>query len=96
MTMTSESTMAAGSGASKPSVRVSTGVEGLDIVLSGGLPAGRIHLLEGSPGTGKTTLALHFLLKGISLGETGLYITLSETEEELRASAATHGWPWMA
>ncbi len=85
--------MLAGSTASaKISPRSSTGVKGLDIILSGGLPSGRLYLLEGSPGTGKTTLALHFLLEGMSVDETGLYITLSETEEELRASAATHGW----
>ena len=74
----------------KPMSRSSTGVEGLDIILSGGLPSGRLYLLEGSPGTGKTTLALHFLLQGMLVDEAGLYITLSETEEELRASATTH------
>lgn len=77
----------------KSETRSSTGVEGLDIILSGGLPTGRLYLLEGTPGTGKTTLALHFLRAGMSIGEMGIYITLSETEEELRASAATHGWP---
>ena len=71
---------------------VSTGIEGLDTVLGGGLPMNRIYLLEGSPGTGKTTLSLQYLLEGAKLGEKGLYITLSETDEELRASAATHGW----
>ena len=76
----------------KTDTRSSTGVEGLDLILSGGLPTGRLYLLEGTPGTGKTTLALQFLLEGMSVGEMGLYITLSETEEELRASAATHGW----
>ena len=70
----------------------STGIEGLDIILDGGLSAYRLYLLEGSPGTGKTTLSLQFLLDGASRGEKGLYVTLSETEEELRASAATHGW----
>ena len=79
-------------GSAKPTSRSSTGVEGLDIILSGGLPSGRLYLLEGAPGTGKTTLALHLLLEGMSVDEPGLYITLSETEEELRASAATHGW----
>ena len=70
----------------------STGVEGLDIILGGGLPANRLYLLEGNPGTGKTTLSLQFLLDGAANGEKGLYVTLSETDEELRASAWTHGW----
>lgn len=69
-----------------------TGVPGLDDILLGGLAAGRIFLLEGSPGTGKTTMALSFLLEGARLGERGLYITLSETEQELRAGAESHGW----
>ena len=69
-----------------------TGVEGLDEILAGGLHRGRVYLIEGSPGTGKTTIATQFLLAGAEAGETGLYITLSETEEELRESAASHGW----
>src|SRR6185503_18215542 len=69
-----------------------TGVPGLDDILLGGLATGRIFLLEGSPGTGKTTMALSFLLEGAKLGESGLYITLSETEQELRAGAHSHGW----
>lgn len=72
--------------------RVSTGVSGLDDILGGGLTRDRIYLVEGTPGSGKTTLALQFLLKGRELGETGLYITLSETEQELKAAAASHGW----
>ncbi len=68
-----------------------TGVPGLDEILCGGLAAGRVFLLEGSPGTGKTTTAVQFLLTGADAGERGLYITLSETEEELRASSASHG-----
>ncbi|MDP9102491.1 MAG: circadian clock protein KaiC [Pseudomonadota bacterium] len=72
--------------------RASFGVEGLDDILGGGITPSRIYLLEGTPGTGKTTLALQFLLKGRELGEEGLYITLSETERELRAVAASHGW----
>ena len=72
--------------------RAPTGVAGLDDILGGGLTPSRIYLLEGTPGTGKTTLALQFLLKGRELGEPGLYITLSETEAELRAVAETHGW----
>ena len=69
-----------------------TGVPGLDDILSGGLTAGHVFLLEGAPGTGKTTIALRFLLEGSEAGERGLYITLSETERELRAGAASHGW----
>jgi circadian clock protein KaiC len=69
-----------------------TGVEGLDDVLAGGLERGRLFLLEGNPGTGKTTTALSFLCAGASAGERVLYITLSETEEELRSSADSHGW----
>lgn len=72
--------------------RVSTGVPGLDDILAGGLPRDRLYLVEGTPGTGKTTLALQFLLEGQRLGERGMYITLSETDDELRTSAATHGW----
>lgn len=69
-----------------------TGVPGLDDILSGGLAAGRIFLLEGSPGTGKTTMAMRFLMEGAAQGERTLYVTLSETEQELRTSAASYGW----
>src|SRR3954449_1238620 len=72
--------------------RAPTGIAGLDQVLEGGWARNRLHLLEGNPGTGKTTIALQFLLEGAQAGETGLYITLSETEHELRAGAASHGW----
>jgi circadian clock protein KaiC len=68
------------------------GIVGLDDILAGGLTPGHIYLLEGSPGTGKTTAALQFLLEGAKCGERGLYITLSETEQELRDGAASHGW----
>jgi circadian clock protein KaiC len=64
----------------------------LDDVLAGGLTRDRLYLLEGHPGTGKTTLALQFLLEGAAAGERVLYITLSETEDELRAGARSHGW----
>jgi circadian clock protein KaiC len=74
-----------------PSI-ASTGVEGLDDVLQGGLARNRVFLLEGSPGAGKTTIALQFLLQGLQAGERGLYITLSETVDELRDSAGSHGW----
>jgi circadian clock protein KaiC len=72
--------------------RLSIGVGGLDDVLLGGLNPNRIYLLEGDPGTGKTTLALQFMLEGARAGEKCLYITLSETAEELRAVARSHGW----
>lgn len=72
--------------------RVATGIEGLDYILRGGLPPGRLYLVHGDPGVGKTTLALQFLLEGARLGEKGLYITLSETKEELLAVADSHGW----
>lgn len=71
---------------------IQTGILGLDRVLGGGLTPHRLYLVEGNPGAGKTTLSLQFLMEGWRLGERGLYITLSETTEELRASAATHGW----
>ncbi|WP_375428253.1 ATPase domain-containing protein [uncultured Sphingomonas sp.] len=69
-----------------------TGIAGLDDILVGGLTPNRLYLIEGRPGTGKTTLALDFLLEGARIGDKGLYVTLSETEYELRAVAATHGW----
>jgi len=74
-----------------PSV-AKTGVEGLDDILGGGLTPNRLYLLEGIPGSGKTTLALQFLLEGVARGEKALYVTLSETEDELRAVADSHGW----
>lgn len=72
--------------------KAGTGIWGLDNILSGGLSRGHMFLLEGAPGTGKTTAALQFLLEGARVGETCLYITLSETEQELRESAASHDW----
>jgi circadian clock protein KaiC len=69
-----------------------TGIAGLDEVLSGGLTRGHVFLLEGEPGAGKTTVGLQFLLEGTRNGEKTLYVTLSETEAELREGAASHGW----
>src|SRR5579864_6789881 len=69
-----------------------SGVPGLDDVLSGGFAKGSLFLVEGNPGTGKTTLGLRFLLEGQNAGERSLYITLSETKEELLSGAASHGW----
>ncbi|MDB6152682.1 MAG: kaiC [Chthoniobacteraceae bacterium] len=68
------------------------GVEGLDEILEGGVPRDRLYLIQGEPGVGKTTLALQFLLEGIRQGESVLYITLSETKEELEIVASSHGW----
>ena len=77
---------------SKTNDKANFGVEGLDDITVGGLARGRLFLLEGSPGTGKTTIATQFLMAGASAGERALYITLSETEDELRAGATSHGW----
>ena len=71
--------------------RATTGTAGLDDVLEGGLTRNRLHLLEGTPGTGKTTVALQFLLAGAEAGELGIYISLAETEQELREGARSHG-----
>ncbi len=72
--------------------RAATGVEGLDDILRGGFTPNRLFVLEGVPGSGKTTLALQFLLEGVRRGEQVLYVTLSETEEEIREVSASHGW----
>src|SRR3984957_3605759 len=72
--------------------KAATGIAGLDDILAGGFARGHMFLLEGSPGTGKTTIALRFLLEGVAASEQGLYITLSETQRELRAGAVSHGW----
>lgn len=71
---------------------LSSGIAGLDTVLQGGFTRDRLYLVEGSPGSGKTTMAMQFLLEGARRGETVLYITLSETLVELRAVATAHGW----
>jgi circadian clock protein KaiC len=72
--------------------RISTGNAGLDDILGGGIDPERMYLFEGQPGSGKTTLALEFLLEGVRAGEPTLYVTLSETERELRLVAKRHGW----
>src|SRR4051812_20071713 len=72
--------------------RASTGITGLDSILGGGLPTNLLYLLDGEPGTGKTTLALQFLLEGAKNGEHGLYVTLSESTQELQGVAQSHGW----
>jgi circadian clock protein KaiC len=72
--------------------RIQTGIEGLDDILGGGLPQGHLYLVEGDPGTGKTTLALQFLLEGIAQGESVIYVTLSESRKELEEVAHSHGW----
>src|SRR6202789_1938537 len=72
--------------------KISTGSEGLDDILGGGFDPQRMYLYEGRPGSGKTTLAMQFLLEGARRGEATLYITLSETERELRLVAKRHGW----
>src|SRR5690348_15474863 len=69
-----------------------TGIDGLDNILAGGLPSACFYLIQGDPGSGKTTLALQFLLEGKRLGESCFYITLSETKQELEKVARSHGW----
>ncbi|WKB51195.1 ATPase domain-containing protein [Eleftheria terrae] len=71
---------------------ISTGVAELDRILGGGITPNRLYMIEGIPGSGKTTLGLQFLQAGARMGEAVLYITLSETEEEVRAIAGSHGW----
>ncbi|MBN8955975.1 MAG: AAA family ATPase [Rhizobiales bacterium] len=78
--------------ARQKSTAIPTGIAELDVILDGGYASYRTHLIEGQPGTGKTTLALQFLLHGRAQGERGLYITLSETKDELEQVSETHGW----
>ena len=75
-----------------PQVRAATSIAGLDDILGGGLPTDHIYLLDGEPGTGKTTLALQFLIDGIAHDERCLYVTLSESRAELTGVAESHGW----
>jgi circadian clock protein KaiC len=79
-------------GSAPAAARVPTGIPGLDFILCGGLPPNRLYLVEGTPGSGKTTMALQFLLNGAAAGEKCLYITLSETREEIEEVARSHGW----
>jgi circadian clock protein KaiC len=79
-------------GESRPSHHASTGIAGLDYILGGGFARDHLYLIEGVPGSGKTTLALQFLAAGARLGEPTLYVTLSETKAELSAVARSHGW----
>ncbi len=72
--------------------RVSSGVKGLDEMLSGGFPSGHITVVVGDSGTGKTTLALQYILDGLHKGESGLYISIEEEKESLISTAATYGW----
>lgn len=77
---------------SLPPERIPTGIPELDSVLRGGFLRNRIHLVEGRPGTGKTTFGLRYLIEGDEAGQAGLYLSLSEAEDELRQTAASHGW----
>ncbi len=79
-------------GTNAPRETASTGIEGLDDILAGGLTRNRLYLVEGVPGSGKTTLAMQYLIAGAARGEPVLYVTLSETEDELRSVAVAHGW----
>src|SRR3954470_23493603 len=72
--------------------RISSGIAGLDDVLGGGFPRNHLYLVEGDPGTGKTTLALQYLIAGAQAGEKCMYVTLSESRRELLGVAASHGW----
>ena len=80
------------SGSVVPEKRARMGVSGLDEILGGGLPTNHLYLIDGEPGTGKTTLALQFLIEGAKNGERGLYVTLSESRQELQSVAESHGW----
>ncbi|NKJ08297.1 KaiC/GvpD/RAD55 family RecA-like ATPase [Rhizobium sp. SG741] len=71
---------------------VSTGISGLNEILRGGLPASNLYMLQGAPGSGKTTAALQFLRAGVEAGESCIYVTLSQTAAELEAIAVSHGW----
>jgi circadian clock protein KaiC len=76
----------------EPELRLQTGIPGLDDVLHGGMPAGHLYLIEGNPGSGKTTFGMQFLLAGVAAGEHTLYVTLAESRWELEQAAASHGF----
>src|ERR1700712_4776985 len=78
--------------ASDPSSKAATGIKGLDTILDGGFPKGELHLIQGGTGTGKTTVAMQFLIEGAAAGEKVLFITFAQTEATLRRMAASHGW----
>ena len=77
---------------SAPVERFATGIAGLDDILGGGLARNHLYLVEGDPGTGKTTIAMQFLMEGVRRGQKGLYVTLSESKAELLEIADSHGW----
>src|SRR5689334_16901703 len=79
-------------GADLDTQRTPMGIPGLDVILHGGVPSSRLYLILGMPGTGKTTLALQYLMEGARRGETALFVTLSESADELRVTARSHGW----
>jgi circadian clock protein KaiC len=81
-----------GDGSHSAATVLRTGIPGLDDIMEGGFPAKRLYLIEGVPGSGKTTLALQYLLEGRDRGERGVYVTLSETRHELVEVARAHGW----
>lgn len=84
--------MGKSNGDAKADDRLSTGVSGLDAILNGGFPRNHLYLIDGSPGTGKTTVALQLLMQGAQRGENGLYVTLSESKSELLGIAQSHDW----
>jgi circadian clock protein KaiC len=90
--MAKEKTESSSQAPARTDERCPSGIEGLDEILTGGLPRDCFYLIQGDPGSGKTTLALQFLLEGLRRGERALYITLSETKEELERVARSHGW----
>jgi circadian clock protein KaiC len=92
VTLTRSSKRSSQSAVSEDLERSDTGIAGLDGILGGGLPENHLYLVEGEPGSGKTTLGLQFLIAGAAKGESGMYVTLSETADELRGVAASHGW----
>ena len=69
--------------ARQPETRLKTGMPGLDDILHGGLPTGHLYLVEGNPGSGKTTFGVQFLMAGVAAGERALYVTLAESQAEL-------------